>query len=190
MGVGANVSFLWETEKEDSSNASLLDTQLVPSLHLMLSPKIEVLPFLILGFSKESDPDGISTDGWAADYSQFYLGGGAGLFYHYYTGEIVSLGIGPRLAVFLYLPPSGTSAPAYDSYLDLLVAVGLPAYLDVHVTRRLVLRTGIEIFGVAFEVWKTEQGGVTQSGTSFAIQDYFSGFLGNLQAFVGLHYML
>lgn len=189
IGLGANVWLSLETEKEDSSSASLLDTMLVPSLHLMISPRIEILPFAVIGLSKESDPDGISAV-WGADYSQFYLGGGAGLFYHYYRGEIVSLSIGPRLALFLYLPPSGTSAPAYDSYLDLVVKVGLPAYLDVRVMSRLFLRTGIEVFGIELDIWKTQLGGLTNSGTTFVLLDYFSGSLGNLQAYVGFYYML
>ncbi len=190
IGLGANVSFLMEREKEDTSSASLIDALLIPSLHLMISPQIEILPFVAIGISKESDPDAISTAGWQADYSQLMISAGAGFFYHFINREIVSLSTGPRLALFLNLPPSGTSAPVYDSYFNLVVKVGLPIYLDVQLKQRLFLRTGVEVFGVEFDFWKQEQAGVTSSGTTFAILDYFLGSLGSLQAWVGFYFML
>jgi len=190
IGLGANVSFLLETEKEDSSSAYSLDTLLIPSLHLMISPQIEILPFIGIGFSKESDPDAISTAGWQADYSQLMISAGAGFFYHFINREIVSLSTGPRLALFLNLAPSGTSATVYDSYFNLVTRVGLPIYLDVQLKQRLFLRTGIEVFGVEFDFWKQEEAGVTSSGTTFAIKDYILDPLGSFQGWVGFIFML
>jgi hypothetical protein len=188
IGLGAEVSFLVDTAKQDTDSASLIDALLITSLHLMISPQIEILPFVGVGYSKESDPGDIDPD-LEADSSQLRFAGGCGLFYHFINREIVSLSTGPRAALFLSLPPSGTS-PVYDSYFNFVVRVGLPIYLDVNLTQRLILRTGIEIFGVQLAIYKDEIGPVTNSSTDFAILDYYMGDLGSLQAFVCFIFML
>jgi hypothetical protein len=189
IGFGANVSGLVDTEKQDTSSASLIQMQLIPSLVLMLTPQVEIHPFIAIGYSKESDPDSFVVD-IEDDLSQLWFAGGCGLFYHFINREIVSVSMGPRLALFYYLKPTGTSADVYDSYLNLSVNVGLPIYLDVKLKSWLVLRTGVELYGVRLSIYKEEVGGVTSSSTDFGIEDYFLGDLGYLQAYVGFNFML
>ena len=195
IGLGAEMSLVIDTEKVDSSSASLTEVQLTPGLHLMISPQIEINPFVAVGIHKESDPDDIVNlaalypEDWAEDYSQLWFFGGCGFYYHFINREIVSLSTGPRLALFLFLPPSGTSAPVFDSYFNLGVGVALPIFFDVKLKQWLILRTGLEALNAQFNIVKTEQGGGTYSSTDFTIQDYFFGEVGGLQAYVGLIFM-
>ena len=188
MGFGANAYFLLDTEKQDTSEASLIEAQLVPSLVLMISPRMELHPFVFVGISKESDPDAIA--GLDPDLLQFSIGAGSGLYYHFFTGNMVRLSMGPRATLFYNFAPSGSSATVYDSYFDLVLKIGLPVNFDVQVAQRLILRTGVEIFGAQLDFWRTDEGGVIDSGVTFTFLDYFTGYLGNLQAYVGFYFLL
>jgi hypothetical protein len=189
LGFAADVYFNMTTARQDANRASAYDLAFTPAVVLMMSPKLELRPFLVLGMHRESDPNGISGGAIAPDLGQFHMGLGSGLYYHFIQKEILEMSVGPKLSLLFLFKPTGTSAPAYDSYFGITLDLALPINLDFHLTKNLTLRTGIEIPGLRYQNTTNTLGGVTTgSGTFYFIdfRDYFSGF----SPYFGFYYML
>lgn len=186
LGFAADVDLTMTTERQDASRASEYDLVFTPAAVLMMNPKLELRPFLVLGMHKESDPDGISVAPIAADLRQFSLGLGSGLYYHFIQKEIMELSVGPKLAMLFDFKPTGTSALAYDSYFGITLDLALPINLDFKLTKKLTLRTGIEIPGLRYENTTSTLGGVTSGNGTFYFVDFQTGF----SPYFGFFYML
>jgi hypothetical protein len=141
--------------------------------------------------SKSSDPDDIVDDsqGWVADALRFDFGLGAGLYYHFIQREIISLCTGPKVSAVLRPKPSGSSYPDYDSYFQLVARVAIPVYLDIRLSKRLFLRTGIELIGINIRHENFELAGVKNKFTGLTIYNDFWGTLDELEMHIGFYLM-
>lgn len=186
LGFAADVYFEMDTEKEDSLKATETDVELSPAVVLMLSPQMEVRPFVVIGIHKESNPDLIPV-GIDEDRNELYFGLGGGLYYHFIQGEIVSICAGPRLSAVLFLEPTGTTPFDYDSWFNLSVIVGIPVYLNVRLNDRLFFRAGVEIPGISFYTIRWDDGVTKDSFTNIELLTYD---LGTFGGYIGFYFML
>lgn len=187
IGVGLDTHVEVNPMKEGSFEATHTSVWLRPALILMVTPRIEVHPSVIFGLSKESDPDDIAI--WDADRSQINLGLGLGLYYHFVQREIISLCTGPILSARFFLTPSDSSMPDYDSYFNLQIQAAIPLYLDIRVSKRFLIRTGVISEGIRLITEKYEQSGIEYSDTTFAIDNFYLTTLGNIWAYFGFYLM-
>jgi hypothetical protein len=176
FGAGADMSLTIDTYTEDTFKASASDIELMPAVVMRLSPQLELRPYAVLGFQRQSDPDSI-TFAVADDLSSSYFGAGAGLFYAFIQKDPLALLIGPNLEAVIYTEPSGASATAYQRYFEMELTLSLPIYLDVKLKDKLYLRTGVEIPGLSYDYTSYQLGGVTTGTGSFAFQDYWASYL-------------
>ena len=175
-----------DCEREDGSKGSETDLEIVPAAILMLSPQVEVRPFVVFGLHRENDPDNVMGAGVAADLTQVYLGLGAGLYYHFIQTQRISLLCGPKVQAILTLDESGASATPFDKYFDVGLNLSLPIYLDVKLTDKLRLRTGVEIPGLSYQYVAITDGVVkTREGTLVLASYWEFGF----SPYFGFYYM-
>jgi len=188
FGFALDETVFVQTEKQDSLKASLFSVELMPAVVIMLNPQLEARPYLLIGYQKEDDPDGIS-GAIFDDWSQLYFGVGAGLYYHFVQREIITICAGPKALIQLDMEPKGTSAFDWDSYLELAISIGLPVYFDVRLTDRLYFRSGIELMGLGLSVSSRETGGVKTTDSVLFIMDYWPSVFGFFPYF-GFYFML
>lgn len=188
LGFGVDAELWVASEKQDSFEANRTWLRLWPALVLMVSPRLEVRPFAIFETSKSSDPDDIVAD-WDADALRIDFGLGTGLYYHFIQREIISLCTGPKVSAKLRPKPSGSSNPDYDSYFLLVTQVVLPVYLDIRLSKRLFLRTGIEIASIGLYYRNFELAGVKTKTTSLTMNSFFWATSDELQWDIGFYLM-
>ena len=191
LGIGVDTDVWVRPKTEGSFEATQIFVELSPALILMVTPQIEVQPFVVVGLYKQSDPDDIAT--WDADRSQLHFGLGVGLYYHFVQREIVSLCTGPKLNALMYFEPSGSSVPNFDSYINFEIQVELPLYLDIRVTKSFLFRMGLIHEGIGFSVEKVELSGVEYIDTTFFIDNFYPipwEPLENVSAYFGFYFML
>jgi hypothetical protein len=183
LGFGADVRINSDSYKEDTSKASAFGMEVRPAVVLMLNPKLEVRPFLILQFTKYSDPDNIA--GYI-EYSQFGAGIGGGLYYHFIQTNILELSVGLKLSALMVFKPTGPDTLTYTTYSNFSVALELPVNLDFKLTKKLFFRMLITIPGIEYvhQSWTT--GGVKRAINDISFQDYLTGF----SPFFGFYIML
>jgi hypothetical protein len=187
LGFAADVYLTMTTARQDASRASEYDLVLTPAMVLMMNPKLELRPFLVLEIQKASNPDDIpGPPTILKDWGQFSLGLGSGLYYHFIQREIIELSVGPKATMRFYFKPTGTSALAYSSYFGITLDIALPVNLDFKLTKKLTLRTGIEIPGLLYENTTSTTGGVTTGTGRF----YFIDFQTGSTPYFGFFYML
>jgi hypothetical protein len=188
LGVGVD-GVLWvASAKEGSFEAYNTWLRLSPALVLMVSPRLEVRPFAIFEMSKISDPADIEST-WDADRLRIEFGLGAGLYYHFIQREIISLCTGPQVSAVLWPEPSGSSYPDYDSYFQLVTRVAIPVYLDIRLSKRLFLRTGIEFLAINIRHENFELAGVKNKFTALTVSSVFWDTLDELETHIGFYLM-
>jgi hypothetical protein len=74
------------------------------------------------------------------------------------------------------LPPSGESAPTYDTYRVFTLTLALPVILDVALTERLFLRAGIEIPGLTYYSETIEDESSSSARSTLTFQTFTTGF--------------
>jgi hypothetical protein len=183
LGFAADVWVAGNSYNEGASKASRFSMDLEPAVVLMLNPKLEVRPFVILRLNKYNDPDYIRY----TTYTQFYAGIGGGLYYHFIQTNILELSVGPKLSALMTFKPTGPDATVYTTYFDFSVALSLPVNLDFKLTKKLFLRMGIEIPGLQWEYYSLTTGGVKYTDSNFSFVDFE---LDTFTPFFGFYIML